>query len=149
MLATSSPATAMRYRDVAAAVDWLCKAFGFEKQTVVTSDGAAVEEAQLTCGRAMLMLAPVRGTPLDHLMKQPDEVGGAATQSCYIVVDDADAHHARAKDAGAEIVLDLQDDDFGGRGYSCRDPEGHLWMFGTYDPWQGQYPESAAEPRPA
>src|SRR5262245_46125468 len=149
MLATSSPATAMRYRDVAAAVDWLCKAFGFEKQTVVSSDDGAIEYAQLTCGRVMLMLAPVRDTPLDKLMKQPDEVGGGATQSCYIVVDDADAHYATAKDAGAEVVLDLQDDDFGGRGYTCRDPEGHLWMFGTYDPWQGEFPEPASAPAAA
>jgi uncharacterized glyoxalase superfamily protein PhnB len=50
-------------------------------------------------------------------------------------VDDADAHYARAAAAGAEIVLDIVDEDYGGRGYSCRDPEGHLWNFGTYDPW--------------
>jgi uncharacterized glyoxalase superfamily protein PhnB len=146
MRATPTPATAVRYRDVAAAVDWLCRAFGFEQQTVVTSDSGAIEYAQLTNGRAMLMLAPVRDTPLDQLMKQPDEIGGAATQSCYIVVDDADAHHAQAIDAGALVVLELEDDDFGGRGYSCRDPEGHLWMFGTYDPWQGQFPEPVGAP---
>jgi uncharacterized glyoxalase superfamily protein PhnB len=144
MPATSSPATAVRYRDVAAAVEWLCTAFGFEKQTVVAGEDGAIDYAQLTCGRAMLMLAPVRDTPLDRFMKQPDEIGGAATQSCYLVVGDADAHHARAKAAGAEIVLDLQDDDFGGRGYTCRDPEGHVWMFGTYDPWQGSEPAPAA-----
>jgi uncharacterized glyoxalase superfamily protein PhnB len=155
MPATSSPATAVRYRDVAAAVDWLCTAFGFEKQTVVAGENGTIDYAQLVCGRAMLMLAPVRDTPLDQLMKQPDEVGGAATQSCYLVVDDADTHHARAKAAGAEIVLELQDDDFGGRGYTCRDPEGHVWMFGTYDPWQGTVdpwqgtvPEPAAVPGP-
>jgi uncharacterized glyoxalase superfamily protein PhnB len=146
MPAASSPATAVRYRDVAAAVDWLCTAFGFEKQTVVAGENGAIDYAQLVCGRAMLMLAPVRDTPLDHLMKQPDEVGGAATQSCYLVVDDADAHHARAKAAGAEILLELQDDDFGGRGYTCRDPEGHIWMFGTYDPWQGKEPGPVAAP---
>jgi uncharacterized glyoxalase superfamily protein PhnB len=149
MPAAPTPATAVRYRDVAAAVDWLCRAFGFEQQTVMTSESGAIEYAQLTNGRAMLMLAPVRDTPLDNLMKQPDEIGGAATQSCYIVVDDADAHHARAMDAGAEVVLDLEDDDFGGRGYSCRDPEGHLWMFGTYDPWEGQFPEPAGAPAAA
>jgi uncharacterized glyoxalase superfamily protein PhnB len=148
-MATSSPATAVRYRDVAVAVEWLCTAFGFEKQTVVAGENGAIDYAQLTCGRTMLMLAPVRDTPLDRFMKQPDEVGGAATQSTYLVVDDADAHHTRAKAAGAEIVLELQDDDFGGRGYTCRDPEGHVWMFGTYDPWQGnepEAPEAAAPP---
>jgi len=134
----------MRYRDVAAAVDWLCTAFGFQRQTVVTGEGGATVYAQLTFGRAMLMLAQVRATPLDKFMKQPDEIGGAETQSCYLVVSDADAHHARAKGAGAEIILDLQDDDFGGRGYTCRDPEGHIWTFGTYDPWQGKHPQPAA-----
>ena len=65
-----------------------------------------------------------------------DEIGGAATQSCYFVVDDADAHYHKAKAAGADIVVDITDDDHGGRGYSCRDPEGHVWSFGTYDPWR-------------
>jgi uncharacterized glyoxalase superfamily protein PhnB len=130
----------MRYRDVATAADWLCTAFGFEKQTVLTDDSGAPLYAQLTFGRALLMLAPVGDSPIEKFMKQPDEIGGAETQSCYIVVDDADAHNARAKAAGADIVLDVEDDSFGGRGYTCRDPEGHIWTFGTYDPWQGKFP---------
>jgi len=52
-----------------------------------------------------------------------------------VIVDDADKHCARAVAAGAEILLPLEDADYGGRGYSCRDPEGHVWNFGTYDPW--------------
>ena len=143
MSTASSLAIEMRYRDVAAAADWLCAAFGFEKQSVALSESGAVHYAQLTFGNAMLMLAPVRDTPLDRFMKQPDESGGAETQSCYFVVDDAGVHYARAKAAGAEILLDLQDDVFGGRGYSCRDPEGHIWAFGTYDPWQGKRPQPA------
>lgn len=55
-----------------------------------------------------------------------------------MVVTDADAHHARAKAAGAEIVIDLVTQDYGGRDYTCRDPEGHIWTFGTYDPWAEQ-----------
>ena len=140
-MATSSRlVTAMRYRDVAAAVDWLCAAFGFEKQTVASDEKGALLYAQLTFGNAMLMLAPVRDTTIDQFMKQPDEIGGAETQSCYFVVDDADAHYATAKAAGAAIVLDLQDDGSGGRGYSCRDLEGHIWSFGTHDPWRGMQP---------
>src|SRR5262245_21732440 len=144
MPTTSNPATAMRYRDVAAAADWLCAAFGFEKLTVLTDEAGATIFAQLTFGRAMLMLAPVRDTPISKFMKQPDEIGGAETQSCYLMVPDADAHHERAKAAGAEIILDVEDDDFGGRGYTCRDPQGHIWMFGTYDPWQGKFPQPTA-----
>ena len=52
-----------------------------------------------------------------------------------LIVADADAHHARAVAAGARVVYPLKDEDYGGRGYSCLDPEGHLWNFGTYDPW--------------
>ena len=54
------------------------------------------------------------------------------------MVSDADAYYARAKASGAEIILEIQDDDFGGRSYACRDPEGHIWNFGTYDPWLGK-----------
>ena len=54
------------------------------------------------------------------------------------MVSDTDAYYARAKASGAEIILEIQDDDFGERSYACRDPEGHIWNFGTYDPWQGK-----------
>ena len=131
---------ALRYRDVAAASDWLCAAFGFQRHFVATSETGVAHYAQLTFGSTMLMLAPVRGSALNSYMKQPDEIGGAETQSCYLLVSDADAHFARARSSGAEIILDIQDDDFGGRSYACRDPEGHIWNFGTYDPWQGKRP---------
>ena len=84
----------MRYRNVAAASDWLCAAFGFQKHFVAASETGVVHYAQLTFGHAMLMLAPVRDTPLGKYMKQPDEIGGAETQSCYLLVSDADAHYA-------------------------------------------------------
>jgi uncharacterized glyoxalase superfamily protein PhnB len=137
---TSSLAAALRYRDIASASDWLCAAFGFQKHFVVTSDTGAVDYVQLIFGDAMLMLAPVRDFALDQYMKQPEEIGGAETQSCYLVVSDADAHYARAKASGAEIIVDIQHDGIGGRSYSCRDPEGHIWSFGTYDPWQMKPP---------
>jgi uncharacterized glyoxalase superfamily protein PhnB len=66
----------------------------------------------------------------------PRDTGGVGTQSAYVIVEDADAHYARAKAAGAEIVMEVEDQDYGGRLYSCLDPEGHLWSFGTYDPWR-------------
>jgi hypothetical protein len=74
-------------------------------------------------------------------MIQPEEAGGAETQICYLFVDDAATHCARAEAAGAEIMLDIEDKR-SGRGYSCRDPEGHIWNFGTYDPWRQQPEES-------
>ena len=126
------------YDDASAAIDWLCRAFGFERHLVVPGEGDTIAHAQLTFGRGMIMLGS-SGTHggFDELVKAPGELGGVGTQSLYVIVDDADAHLARARAAGAEIVLDIEDKDYGGRGYTCRDPEGHVWSFGTYDPWAG------------
>ena len=131
-------APVLRYRGVAAAVDWLCTAFGFEKHGIVTGEDGEVLSAHLTFGDHMIMVLPAHDSGLGRFIKQPDEVGGAETQSCYIVVEDADAHYHKAKAAGAAILLDISDDDHGGRGYACRDPEGHIWSFGTFDPWPSQ-----------
>lgn len=139
----------MRYRDLATSVTWLGDAFGFEKQVAVTDPDGSTVYAQLICGNSLLMLGSVRQTDLDRLMKQPDEIGGVETQSCYVVVEDADQHYARAIAAGAEIVLDIKSDSLGRRGYSCRDPEGHIWSFGTYSPGKGLMqaePKAASEP---
>jgi uncharacterized glyoxalase superfamily protein PhnB len=125
----------LRYRNAPAAIDWLCQTFGFEKQLVVPGENGTIAHAQLSFGNGMIMLGSVVDSPFGRLMKQPDEIGGAETQSAYVIVDDADVIHARAKAAGAQIVLDIVDEDYGGRGFSCRDLEGHLWNFGTYDPW--------------
>jgi len=126
----------MRYRDLPAAIDWLCKAFGFAKHRVTAGTDNTIMFAQLTFGKAMVMVGPVRASAFDNLLKQPDEIGGAETQVCYFHVADAHAHCAQAKAAGAEIIFNIEDEINGGRSYSCRDPEGHLWNFGTYDPWQ-------------
>jgi uncharacterized glyoxalase superfamily protein PhnB len=95
-------------------------------------------------GNGMIMLGSAEGgeTEFGRLMRQPDESGGRVTQSIYVVVTDADAVYARARAAAAEILLDIKDQDYGGRDFSCRDLEGHVWTFGTYDPW-----ESPADPR--
>ena len=99
----------------------------------------SIAHAQLTYGRGMIMLgsAGKHGGGFDELVKTPAEVGGISTQSPYVIVEDADAHLARARAAGAEILMDIEDKEYGGRGYTCRDLEGHLWSFGTFDPWSG------------
>ena len=143
----------LRYRDVAAAIEWLCGAFGFERHLVVPGEDGAVRYAELTFGDGMIMLGPVEDSAFGGLMTQPADAGGAETQICYLFVADAAAHCARAKAAGAEIVLDIEEEDGGARGYSCRDPEGHIWNFGTYDPWKRRLrrvrigpPQRAARP---
>jgi uncharacterized glyoxalase superfamily protein PhnB len=136
----------LRYRDVSAAIEWLCNAFGFERHLVVPGESGAVRYAELTFGDGMIMLGPVAESAFDKLMMQPEDVGGIETQICYLFVADAVAHCARARAAGAQIVLDIEAEDGGGRGYSCRDPEGHIWNFGTYNPWKRQQPAQAPGP---
>jgi uncharacterized glyoxalase superfamily protein PhnB len=83
----------------------------------------------------MLGSVPKTETEWGKWIKQPEELGGVETQAPYLVVDDADAVYAMARAAGAEIVREIKDEGYGGRGFSCRDLEGHLWHIGTYDPW--------------
>ena len=125
----------LRYRDAPVAVDWLCAVLGFEKQLIVPDSDGGIAHAQLSFGNGMIMLGSVVDSPYGSLMKQPGQIGNANTQSCYLVVQDADVVYQRVLAAGGEIVLDIEDQDYGGRGFTCRDPEGHVWSLGTYDPW--------------
>ena len=123
----------LRYREGLKAIEWLCEAFGFEKHAVY-ADGETVMHAELALAGGMIMLGSAVETEFGRMMKQPDEIGGFVTQSIYVVVPDPDAVHDRAKASGAKIERALVDQDYGGRDFACRDLEGHLWSFGTYDP---------------
>lgn len=125
----------LRYHDAKAAIEFLCTAFGFEKHAVYEGPDGSIMHAELSFGNGMIMLGSNSETPFAKLQKLPAEVGGVGTQSPYVIVNDADAHHAQAVAAGAKVVMPLKTEDYGGRGYSCLDPEGYLWNFGTYDPW--------------
>ncbi len=127
----------LRYRDVAAAAAWLETAFGFERKTLINASEGGAIYAELVHGRGTIMLVPVGQSDLDAHMRQPDELGGIETQTCYVTVSDADAHQERAVDGGADIVLPLSGVSANQRGYSCRDLEGHIWNFGTYEPVAG------------
>ena len=126
---------ALRYRDVGFAARWLCAAFGFEQHSATVDVQGCVNYAELSFGNTIIILGATGGFEVDTLLRQPDEVGGAETQCSYYLVSDLDVHYARAFDAGAKIVLEIKTHANGTRGYTCRDPEGHLWNFGTYDPW--------------
>jgi len=124
----------LRYRDAKAAIRCLCDVFGFAQIAVYEGADGSIAHAQLSFGNGMVMLGSVADNEHGRNIRQPDEVGGKETQAPYLVVADADAVYSRAKAAGFEIVVDIKDEDYGGRGFSCRDPEGHLWNVGTYDP---------------
>ncbi len=126
----------IRYRHCEKAIEWLDKAFGFEKHLIVPDDAGGILHAQLACGDCMVMLGSARAdNEFGRLNSSPAELNGQNTASIYMVVEDADAHYQRALEGGAEIVLDIKGEDYGGRGYTCKDLEGHLWSFGTYNPW--------------
>jgi uncharacterized glyoxalase superfamily protein PhnB len=116
----------LRYRDAPAAIDWLERAFGFERRQVIENPDGTIAHAELSWGDGVVMLGSERDDPV---------FGSHAGQGWnYVVVDDPDAHHDRAQAAGAEIVMELSDMDYGSRDYAARDPEGNLWNFGTYAP---------------
>ena len=125
----------MRYKDASAAIDWLCRAFGFSRNLVVPDETGGIAHAQLVLGNGMIMLGSAKDeSDYDNLVKLPKDVG-ANTQAVYIVIDEIDEHYRNAVEAGAEVVYEIADQDYGGRLYSALDPEGHLWNFGSYDPW--------------
>ncbi|HSC83809.1 MAG TPA: VOC family protein [Pseudomonas sp.] len=122
------------YRDASAAIAWLCQVFGFREQLRVSAGNGLIEHAQLTHGTGMLMLGSLKGGDYGREMREPSVVGGN-TQSLYLLVEDTDAVYARVQQAGAAVVIAIKDEEYGGRGFTCRDPEGHLWSVGSYDPW--------------
>ena len=125
----------LRYHDAKAAIDFLVKGFGFETKFVAEDDDGKVAHAQLTFNGGMLMLSEALGQdPHSQHITTPREAG-KPTGGVYIVVEDVDAHAARAGDAGADIFYPPEDQDYGGRAYSCLDPEGNMFSFGSYDPW--------------
>lgn len=125
----------MRYRNAPEAIQWLRKTFGFEELFSASEQDGTLAHAQLGFGNGMVMIGSVRKSPLNNLMRQPDEISGACTQSAYVIVKDVEALFEKVRTAKAEILVPIQKDTYGGSSFVCRDVEGHIWTFGTYDPW--------------
>jgi uncharacterized glyoxalase superfamily protein PhnB len=115
----------VRYQDARAAITWLARAFAFEKQAEHPGPDGTIGHAELRLGAGVIGISSA--TPPDN-----GNPWSAVRQGLYVAVDDVDAHHERARRAGADIVAPLRDTDYGSRDYSARDPDGHLWGFGTY-----------------
>jgi uncharacterized glyoxalase superfamily protein PhnB len=111
----------MRFADADAALEWLSRAFGFNELVVYRSDEGVVHHAEASLGPGIVMFG--QGDPAEH--------------GVYVAVEDADAHYERAKAAGAEIVREIEDTYYDSREYTAKDPEGHVWSFGTYRPEAG------------
>jgi uncharacterized glyoxalase superfamily protein PhnB len=115
----------LRYKDAPAAIEWLGRAFGFEKQAAFQGPDGTIVHAELRLGPGVIGMSsatsPVESNPWSSVR-----------QGVYLTVDDPDAHYARARAAGARIAIELYDTDYGSREYSAWDSEGHLWGFGRY-----------------
>jgi uncharacterized glyoxalase superfamily protein PhnB len=125
-VATPDVIPVVRYADARAAITFLTEAFGFTATHVYDGEDGGVAHAELTWEGGMVMLGTKgQGSVL------PAETGPSVV---YVVVDDPDAHHERAVAAGADVLQELTDQDYGSREYTARDPEGNIWSFGTYRP---------------
>src|SRR5262245_1064701 len=112
------------YRDAPAMIEWLCKAFGFERHAVYAEPDGKIAHAELTYAGGMIMLGSENDREFGKHVKSPLSFGGKSTSGPCVIVADADAVYTRAKAAGAEIVNDIKNESYGGRGFTCKDPEG-------------------------
>jgi PhnB protein len=110
------------YEDLAAALDWLARAFGFRERMRNTNADGTLGHCEMEFNGAVIMM----GSPPGH--KNPAHLG-QVTVGLYVYVDDVDEHHRRAKSAGANIESDPTDQPYGDRNYGVTDPEGHQWWF--------------------
>jgi uncharacterized glyoxalase superfamily protein PhnB len=128
--------TSIFYEDAVRAIDWLCRAFGFEVRLKVEGEGGRIEHSELVLGGGLIMVGQQgSGDRPEHAqMVSPRSVGGRNTQVLAVYVDDVDAHCARAREVGAQVFREPATTDFGpeynvDRSYGARDPEGHIWFF--------------------
>ncbi len=129
--------SAVFYEDPAAAIDWLARAFGFVVRLRIEGEGGRIEYSELVFGDGLVMVSDSRKrqeqrNPMPSA--SPRAVGGAITQALCVCVDDADAHCAQAREAGARIVdepttVDYGEEYWADRSYRAEDPEGHHWWF--------------------
>jgi len=127
--------SAIVYQDAAAAIDWLCDAFGFQARLKIEGENGRIEHSELVYGEGLIMVSQETtqsDRPWKNSLRSPKSLAGAGTQSVMFFVDDADAHCAHARARGATIVEEPQTQDYGkeywtDRSYGAADPEGHLW----------------------
>ncbi|MFV3131875.1 VOC family protein [Niveispirillum sp. KHB5.9] len=123
----------LRYKDAKAAISWLSRVVGFTEQLVVPGEGDQIVHAQLVLGNGMIMLSSDREDQYGFRAPGPD--GSGAALNCFIITA-LDALYARVTAAGEKVLEGgIIDTPYGSRAFTIRDPEGHLWHFGTYDPW--------------
>lgn len=122
------------YADAPAAIDWLCRAFGFERLQVVPGEHGEIVHAELQLGPGVVMVSSATPSTEARLRMTSARALGATSQGVAIFVEDVDALWQRALAAGAEVVQPIEDAHYGARTFTVRDPEGNLWSAGNYRP---------------
>jgi uncharacterized glyoxalase superfamily protein PhnB len=125
------------YDDASTAIDWLCRAFGFEVRLKIEGEGGRIEHSELTFGDGLICVGTTGGKstrPVPLPAKSPRSLGGVVTQALCVYVDDVEAHCERAKAAGAKVLEPPTTSDYGeeywsDRSYRAVDLEGHQWWF--------------------
>jgi uncharacterized glyoxalase superfamily protein PhnB len=123
------------YHNAPAMIEWLCNAFCFEKRMVVPENDKILH-AHLTFDNGGIMLSSAEEYAYPELCKSTKDAGGVGTVEIIVFVSEIPDHYKKAKQWGTQIIVDLEDKPYGGKGYSGRDPEGHVWAFGSDDAWE-------------
>ena len=123
----------LRYRDAPAAIEFLQNVLGFEAELVVDGEGGIIEHAQLRHGTGMVMLSSFRDNEYQQAIDDGRDPAG--TGATYVVVSDPYAHADKARSFGATIIMEPEEQDYGGAAYTLKDHEGNVWSFGSYNPW--------------
>ncbi|WP_306027682.1 VOC family protein [Stappia sp. MMSF_3263] len=122
---------ALRFGNANRMVDWLQEAFGFRLHACHKADDGSIAHAELALGTSMIMVGQSRDDAFSKIVGEPNGPGG---KTLYVAVADVDTAFRRAETAGATIVEQLTERDYGSREFVCLDPEENVWCFGTYWP---------------
>ena len=131
--------SALVYQNPKAALDWLEKAFGFETVMLITGKEGNLEHSEMRFGDSLVMI----GNEWTEKHRSPQSIGGLMTQTVHVhLTEDIDSHCARARAAGAVILVEPENQFYGDRTYRASDPEGHIWTFGqtihAFDPKEAE-----------
>lgn len=126
--------SSLYYEDASRAIDWLCKAFGFEVQLKIEGESGRIEHSEIRYGDGMIMVGSADHPEKSPTRRSPKSLGGANTQNMFLYVDDVEAHCKQARAAGAKIHKEPTTTDYGeeywtDRSYEAEDLEGHRWWF--------------------
>jgi uncharacterized glyoxalase superfamily protein PhnB len=135
MTNNSTLSAGILYHNAPEMIEWLCKTFGFEKRLIVPGKDNLIIHAHLTLGNASIMISSAENYPNPTFCKSPKETGDVGTAELIVYVEEVDKHYSNTKVNDANIVVDIDDKPYGGRGYCVKDPEGHFWAFSSYNPW--------------